>query len=136
MEEIIIKKGLENMDIPAATKLIQSTYWADDRTDETILTSMKNSICYGAFEVNSGKQIGFARVITDYSTTFYLCDVIIEEQYRGKKVGTLLVGTITEDNAIKNLRGILGTRDAFTFYEKFGFIKKDIFMQRWAKVFK
>ncbi|MEG0020264.1 MAG: GNAT family N-acetyltransferase, partial [Oscillospiraceae bacterium] len=130
MDKFIVKKGFENMDVGKVTKLLQGTYWADDRSNETIETSMKNSICFGAFDAK-GEQVGFARVITDCCTSYYLCDVIVEDGHRGNNIGTLLLKRIVEDEMLKNLRGILGTKDAHGFYSNFGFEKNEkLFMQR------
>lgn len=126
--------GFERMDCDKVVKLLQATYWADDRSRETIITSMKNSECFGVFD--GEVQVGFARVITDYSTTYYLCDVIFEEEYRNKKLGSMLMEVIVNDVRFKSLRGILGTKDAHDFYKKFGFDKNEkLFMQRWEKKF-
>lgn len=130
-----VKTGFENMDVDWVVNALQNTYWADDRSRETIIKSMENSVCFGVFCDN--KQIGFCRVITDYATTYYLCDVIIEEDCRGKGIGGILVEKVVKDERFDSLRGILGTKDAHGFYSKFGFEKNDkLFMQRWTKVFK
>ncbi|MEG0020789.1 MAG: GNAT family N-acetyltransferase [Oscillospiraceae bacterium] len=131
---ITVKKGFDEMNLPKVTALLQSTYWADDRSKEQIEKSMKNSICVGAFNEEK-EQIGFARVITDHATTYYLCDVIVATEYRGHNVGSALLTAIVEDEELKDLRGILGTKDAHGFYANFGFEKNEkLFMQRWTKV--
>ena len=121
------------MDVDWVVENLQSTYWADDRSRETIIKSMKNSSCFGVFDEEH--QIGFCRVITDFATTYYFCDAIVEQSYRRKGIGSILLNHITQDDLYKNLRGILGTKDAHGFYEHFGFEKNDkLFMQRWSKV--
>ena len=105
-------------------KLLHSTDWAKDRPEADIQTSMEHSCPYGLFlKTMEGKdcQIGFARVITDYTTTFYLMDVVIEEKYRHQGYGTLLMNQIMED--VGHLCGILHTETAEKFYEKYGFIR-------------
>jgi GNAT superfamily N-acetyltransferase len=77
------------------------------------------------------RQVGFARVVTDYATMYYLCDVFIDEEYRGKGLGKKLVSYITQFEAIRNLNAILGTKDAHELYEQYGFTKDpDRFMRR------
>lgn len=133
MDNYQLKTGFENMDVDWVVENLQSTYWADDRSRETIIKSMKNSSCFGVFD--GEHQIGFCRVITDFATTYYFCDAIVEQSYRGKGIGSILLNHITQDDLYKNLRGILGTKDAHGFYEHFGFEKNDkLFMQRWSKV--
>lgn len=64
-----------------------------------------------------------ARVVTDFATTFYLADVIIDEKYRGKGIGKKLISTIVSDKRFSSLLGILVTKDAHGLYEHFGFVK-------------
>lgn len=72
---------------------LSKTYWASNRTKETIELSIKNSICYGLYHNN--EQVGFARVLTDYATMYWLCDVIIDQAHRGKGLGKKFVQCIT-----------------------------------------
>jgi N-acetylglutamate synthase-like GNAT family acetyltransferase len=131
----VVKSGFENMDVQWITKTLQATYWADDRSDEVIEKSLINSFCYGVFD--GEKQVACCRIITDYATTFYLCDVVVEESLRKSGVGSIMMEAVVNDPQFANLRGILGTKDAHSFYEKFGFEKNDkLFMQRWTKVFR
>ncbi|MBP3460448.1 MAG: GNAT family N-acetyltransferase [Lachnospiraceae bacterium] len=102
-------------------RLLKRTYWASQRTKEVIQKSIDNSICYGVFDSESNLLIGFARVVTDYATIFYLADVIVDEAYQGKGIGKFLVDTVVNDDKIKGLRGILLTKDAHKLYERFGF---------------
>ena len=69
------------------------------------------------------KFVGMARVITDFATTFYIADVIVDEKYRGRGIGKKLISTIVSDNRFSNLLGLLVTRDAHGLYEQFGFAK-------------
>ena len=71
------------------------------------------------------KQVACCRIITDYATTFYLCDVVVEESLRKSGVGSIMMEAVVNDPQFANLRGILGTKDAHSFYEKFGFKKDD-----------
>ena len=64
--------------------------------------------------------IGFARIITDFVTTFYLMDVVIEEAYRGQGIGRMLMDEIMKD--VGHLYGILHTENAHGFYEAYGFV--------------
>ena len=116
-----VKSGKEEMQIEHIKNLLEQTYWADKRDIETIKKSINNSLCYGAFLKESGKQIGFARVITDYATTYYICDVIVDEHYRAMGIGKALLDAIHDNKEVSSLRGILATRDAHKFYQKYGF---------------
>ena len=118
-----IKTGKENMQIPIVGKLLRATYLADDRSDKIVEKSMMKSDCYGAFLSENDQQIGFARIVTDDATFFWLCDVVVDENYRRHGIGKKLMETIKNEPKYKAMAGILGTLDAHGLYEKIGFIR-------------
>ena len=108
---------------------LSESYWAKDRPKKTIKKSIKNSDCFGIYIGN--QQVGFARIITDYSVIYWLCDVFIDEKHRGIGLGKKLVDFIVNNDELKNLTGILATRDAHMLYEKYGFkLDRESFMGR------
>jgi len=121
--EFYIKTGRENMQIPAVCELLRTTYWAEDRTDELIEKSMQKSDCYGIFLKGNGRQIGFARVVTDDATFFWLCDVVVDENYCGRGAGKMLMEAVRNEEKYRAMAGILATRDAHGLYEKYGFVR-------------
>ena len=110
--------------------LFQS-YWAEGIPRKTVARSIRNSLCFGLFE--GSRQIGFARVVTDYATFAYLADVFILEGYRGRGLAKFLMESIVAHPRLQGLRRwLLATRDAHSLYEKFGFIplaRPDRFME-------
>jgi len=113
--------GIDKMKLEDIVKLLKMTYWADKRTFEQIEKSVHNSSCYGVYIEDEQKLVGFARVISDYATTYYLCDVIIDIDYRNNGLGTALISYIEQLPQYKGLRGILITRDAHNLYKKLGY---------------
>ena len=111
--------GSDKMSIDEVMRLLKMTYWADRRPKEQVEESMRNSSCYGVYLDDEKKLVGFARVISDYATTYYLCDVIIDTEYRHKGLGPALVSYIESLPVYDGLRGILITRDAHGLYRKF-----------------
>ena len=79
--EIQIKKGLDSLQTETVLRLLSQTVWACSRRKEAIIESWKHSVCYGAYTAD-GRQIGFARVITDYATQYYICDVVVDVDFR------------------------------------------------------
>ena len=116
-----IIEGSEKMDLAEIMILLKMTYWADTRSMEQVSKSVANSSCYGVYLNDKKKLIGFARVISDYATTYYLCDVIIDTKYQHKGFGSALISYIEAHPAYKRLRGMLITRDAHSLYEKYGY---------------
>lgn len=111
-------KGKINID--TLYNSLHRLYWATNRSKETIVKSIENSLCFSMFK--GDKQIGFARVITDNATFAYLCDVYIDEDYRGNGLGIWLLECILNYPDLLELRKwLLATKDAHELYRKFGF---------------
>ena len=116
-----IVDGAEQMKTEDIARLLKMTYWAENRSAETIEKSVRNSSCYGIYAEGTDRLAGFARVISDYATSWYLCDVIIDPAYRHQGLGMALVSHIVSLPLFASLRGFLITRDAHDLYRKFGF---------------
>ena len=100
--------------------LAQRSYWAAGRPLEVVCRSIDHSLCFGLYE--RGRQVGFARVVTDRATFAWLCDVFVLEAYRGRGLGKWLVECVLGHPALRGLRRVLlGTRDAHGLYARYGF---------------
>lgn len=123
-DDFSISSDLKKVDIEAVYALLSKSYWASSRSKEMIIKSLENSLCFSLF--HEDKQIGLIRVITDYTTFAYLCDVIIDERFRGSGLGRWFLQSVLEYPDLKNLkRWCLFTRDAQEFYKKLGFKNLD-----------
>jgi GNAT superfamily N-acetyltransferase len=100
--------------------LSERAYWALGRSRATVEASIAQSLCFGAYD-GSGRQIGFARVVTDQATYGWVCDVFVDESARGAGVGTALLAAIVADPRLADCRLQLATRDAAGLYARFGF---------------
>jgi GNAT superfamily N-acetyltransferase len=81
---------------------------------------VENSLCFGVF--HKGKQVGFARVITDFTEFASVWDVFIDEAYRGKGLGKHMMKYLLEHPRLKGIfRWFLMTEDAHGLYQKYGF---------------
>ena len=112
--------------------LRQRSYWAQEITREILDRSIENSLCFGAYL--DGRQIGFARVVTDYATFAWLADVFVVEEQRGKGFSKKLVAAVLAHPRLQELRRFqLGTRDAHGLYAQFGF-KPLAFPERFMEI--
>ena len=102
--------------------LMKQSYWANERTKETLLKSIEHSICYGIY--HNEDLIGFGRAVTDYATVYWICDIVIDTNHRGNGLGKRLMETIMSSKELEGLLGILATKDAHGLYEQYGFIKE------------
>ena len=120
-----IVEGADQISIDEVIRLMKTTYWANKRSKEQIRKSMDNSSCYGIYLINEQKLAGFARVISDFATTYYLADVVIDPDCRHRGLGKALVSHIVSLPEYAGLRGLLLTKDAHGLYEKYGFETAD-----------
>ncbi|HTQ63927.1 MAG TPA: GNAT family N-acetyltransferase [Puia sp.] len=120
------------LDVPYIHKFLSTSYWAENIPVETVRRSIEGSICFGVY--HEGKQIGFARVVSDLATFAYLADVFIEEQYRGLGLAKRLMQIILSHPDLQGLRRfLLATRDAHGLYSQFGFVPLTN-VDRWMQI--
>lgn len=99
---------------------LSSSYWAEQIPLEVVERCIRCSWCFAVFD--GDRQVGFARVITDFATYAYIADVFILESHRGRGLSKFLMKTIREAPPLQNLRRWnLLTKDAHGLYEQFGF---------------
>ncbi len=117
----VISTDQSLLDLPFIHHFLdKESYWANHIPLERLETAIKNSLCFGVYHQN--KQIGFARVITDYAVFAYLADVFITPTYRKQGLSKWLVQTIMQHPNLQNLkRWLLATSDAQGLYKQFGF---------------
>ncbi|MDO9510402.1 MAG: GNAT family N-acetyltransferase [Bacteroidales bacterium] len=103
--------------------LTNRSYWAKNRSIETVKRSVENSLCFGMYD-SEEKMIGFARIVTDYSVFAYIMDVFILEDYRKMGLGKKLMDYIMQHPDLQGLQRImLTTNDAHGLYAQYGFKK-------------
>lgn len=99
--------------------LSTKAYWSLNIPKDKVQMAIQNSLCFGVYQAE--KQIGFARVISDFSTIAYLGDVYILEEYRGNGLSKWLMENIMNHPSLQGLRRwILLTGDAHSLYRQFG----------------
>ena len=99
--------------------LSKSSYWAQGRAYVVVEQSIAHSLCFGMYA--GSQQVGFARVVTDYATFAWLCDVFIVDAYRGQGLSKWLVECVTAHPDLQDvMRFVLATRDAHELYRRYG----------------
>ncbi len=99
--------------------LSERSYWAQGRSREVVERALENSLCFGIYR---GHELAaFARVVTDYATFGWVCDVFVLEPYRGCGLGKWLIEAIVRHPELQGLkRLLLATRDAQGLYREYG----------------
>jgi GNAT superfamily N-acetyltransferase len=131
-EEFSITCDPDKQDLDAIHGFISQSYWAKGIPRETVRKSLDGSLCFALLHRN--KQIGFARVISDFATVAYLGDVFVLEEYRRQGLSKWLMECVSSHPDLQGLRRwLLATSDAHGLYEEFGFTalsKPHLFMER------
>ena len=118
-DNFTISTDPSRLDVEAIVEMLKRAYWAQGRPRERTESALKNSLVFGVYDRE--KQIGLARIVSDYAIFAYLCDVFIHEGYRAHGLGKWLMQTIHSYPDLQGLRRwTLVTRDAHTLYNQFG----------------
>ncbi|MFD2561806.1 GNAT family N-acetyltransferase [Aquimarina rubra] len=127
-DQIEISKRKAKLDIPLIHQFITNSYWVKGRTIKQVKTSINNSECFGLYL--NGKQIGFARVISDKVVFAYIMDVFVINNERDNGYASQLMNHILNDKNYNQVQQwCLKTKDAHNFYSKFGF--KNLDNEQW-----
>jgi GNAT superfamily N-acetyltransferase len=108
------------IDLDVVHSFLTNCYWAKGIPRDVVARSIENSLCFGVYA--DGKQIGFARVISDYATYAYIGDVFVLDSFRGRGLGKWLMECVMQHPRLQGLRRwSLVTQDAHGLYSKLGF---------------
>jgi len=119
-ENYTISTDPSRLDVDAIVDMLTRAYWAKGRPRERTERALANSLVFGVY--NGDKQIGIARIVSDYAVFAYLCDVFIHEDYRGRGLGKWLMETVKSHPDLQGLRRwVLATHDAHGLYKQYGF---------------
>lgn len=130
-DEFYITDDRARVDIDVVHGFLSQAYWCRGITCENVVNSLDNSINFSVF--HQGKQVGFARVISDMATIAYLGDVFVLEAFRGRGISKFLMQCVKAHPKLQNLRRwILATSDAHSLYQQYGFTqlaRPELFME-------
>ena len=108
------------VDLDRVCELLADSYWAGDRPRRLHAVAIENSLCFSVH--HRGRMVALARVISDFGTSSYLTDVVVDPAHRGKGIGRWLVARVLEHPAVAETRTLLVTRDAQALYRGLGFV--------------
>ena len=116
--EVSTDKG--RLDVAMIHAFLQDSYWVPGISRGGVEKSIRNSLCFGVYDV--GRQVGFARIVTDYVRYAHLMDVFVLPEYRGRGISKLLMENILSHAELQTIvRYTLHTRDAHGLYAQYGF---------------
>lgn len=119
-DNFTISTDPSRLDVDAIADMLTRAYWALGRPRERTERAIANSLVFGVYD--DDKQIGIARIVSDYAIFAYLCDVFIHEDYRARGLGKWLMETVRSHPDLQGLRRwVLATHDAHELYKQYGF---------------
>ena len=140
-DEFRIDTDRARVDLDVVHGFLTQCYWARGIPRDVVRRSIDGALCFGIYHEGGADgaagagQVGFARVITDYTTFAYVGDVFVLEAWRGRGLSKWLMECITGHPNLQGLRRwVLATRDAHGLYRQFGFTElpsPERWMQRW-----
>jgi GNAT superfamily N-acetyltransferase len=117
---IEISTDRNRLDVAMIHAFLADSYWVPGISRASIEKCVEHSLCFGVYA--DGRQIGFARLITDYVRFAHLLDVFVLPEFRGQGVAKLLMDNILSHPELRTIRRYtLHTRDAHELYAQFGF---------------
>jgi GNAT superfamily N-acetyltransferase len=119
--ELLVSTDRSLLDVAAVHDFLANrSYWAAGIPLDVFCRAIDGSLCFGLYD--GGRQVGFARVVTDGATFAYLCDVFVLESHRGRGLCGWLLECVRAHPALQGLRRfVLVTRDAHGLYDRLGF---------------
>lgn len=109
------------LDVDAIHAYLTRSYWSPGIPRDIVERALAGSLCFGVFAPD-GSQVGLSRVVTDYATFAYLCDVYVLEDHRGRGLSKAMMRAVMAHPALAGARrAMLATRDAHGLYRQFGF---------------
>ena len=118
---LTISDDRARLDIDRICGWLASSYWANDRERSVVEQTLMNSLPFGVY-TPEGEQVALTRAITDEASFAWLADVIVDDAWRGRGIGTWLVRSVVDHLSDLGVpRFLLATRDAHGVYERVGF---------------
>lgn len=123
MKDYFISTDNSLFDIKKIHLLLKDCFWSKDIPIEYINRFLRFSLCFGIYKTEKNQLVGFGRVVTDYTTYAYICDVIIDPQHRNHGLATLLIKEMLEHPDLQGLKtwSLRSTNEAKNIYKNFGF---------------
>ena len=127
-DEYTITDEQTRADLDFIHSALNTTYWAEGRPKTVVEKSISNSVLLSL--LHNTELVGFARIVSDYATFAWVCDVFITPEQRGHGLGKWLMACVMQHPAADVPQVILATRDAHGLYEKFGFKRREYMFVR------
>lgn len=122
--DFVVSTDASKLDLRVVHRwLSESSYWVPGIPFDVVRRGVEGSLNFGLYTDGGARTIGLARIITDYATFAYVCDVFVLDEFRGQGLGVWLMECVAAHPRLQGFRRwMLGTKDAHALYEKTGFV--------------
>jgi predicted N-acetyltransferase YhbS len=123
-------RAIQPSEIEPARRLLAANGWAKRVADAAQFQLLVARSQRALVAVDNGEVIGFARALCDEISNGYLAMLVVAQSHRRRGIGQALVKAVMgEDRGITwVLRA--GREGVAPFYEKLGFVRSDVAMER------
>jgi GNAT superfamily N-acetyltransferase len=125
-DSFILTDARERIDLAITQSLLRNTYWGVRRPPEVVEKMLAHSLPFAL--LHEGVQVGFGRVVSDFTVFSWVADIVIDTPHRGRGLGKWMMACIAEHPSIKHTQMVLQTRDAHALYERYGFSRNPALM--------
>ena len=117
----LVSDDPSRLDAVAVHAYLRRSYWSENIPLEVVQRALAGSLCIAAY-TQENQQVGLLRVISDYATYAYLCDVYVLEEHRRHGLSKAMLALTLSHPRLQGLRTWnLRTLDAHGLYAQFGF---------------
>jgi GNAT superfamily N-acetyltransferase len=125
-DSFVLTDARESIDLAITQSLLRNTYWGVRRPPEVVEKMLAHSLPFAL--LRDGVQVGFGRVVSDFTVFSWVADIVVDTPYRGRGLGKWMMACIAEHPSIKHTQMVLQTRDAHALYERYGFSRNPALM--------
>lgn len=120
MSEIEISCDRARLDLAYCYDVIANSYWSRGRSRGEFDRSVEMSVPVSAY--CDGRQVGFARVVTDFIAIAYIADVFVDPDYRRRGIASMMLDALHGHPDIARVkRWMLATHDMQPVYRQHGY---------------
>ncbi len=124
---IEISMDRARLDLDYCYDFIAASYWSGGRTRGEFDRSVEMSFPVGAY--CDGRQVGFARVVSDQIAIAYVADVFVDPEYRRMGIAAKMLDALHAHPELQRVkRWLLATADMQALYRSHGYADLDDMM--------
>jgi GNAT superfamily N-acetyltransferase len=110
--------------LPDLMRLFASAWWAEHRTPDDVRRVLTAStIVVALVDLRDDRLVGFARVLTDFTYTAMIMDVVVDPDFRGTGLGAAVMDAVVGQPRLAAVQSVelVCQPELRAFYRRWGF---------------